>query len=97
MYVHLRKGNGNALLIEGQFNLLLHVQEHRPVVPRLHPRAHNNIQRAIGQLSDGDKHLRLFQDALVVIDYGSEHAFGLEQIGVIAYAEDHINAAGFTG
>ena len=94
MHHHLGEGDLDALGIEGQFHLLVEVEPDTPVIARLDPGTHHDIDRGVGQCSDGDDGFRVFQDARVLVHQSLQDLLGLAQVGAVADAEGHVDPAG---
>ena len=66
MNIPLREGNRDAFRIEALLNLFLGVEAHVPVIRRLHPWTHHEIDAAVGELQDGNRGRGFVEDPIVL-------------------------------
>ena len=66
MHVALRERNRDVLGVEPLLHALDRIESHRPVIIRLHPGTHDEVDRRVGQLVDLDDRLGIVEHARVV-------------------------------
>src|SRR6056297_188804 len=92
VHIHLREGNGDALFVEAQLDLLVSIPVNAPEIGSFGPGAYQEVDTGIGQFAQSDHRRRVFQYALVRVNDLLQQLLGLEQVVAVGNAKYHIDA-----
>ena len=60
MHIHLRERDVQTFHCESLVDLLVHTEKGRPIVGRINPHAHGDVDRTVVELAQLDERLRRF-------------------------------------
>jgi MFS family permease len=91
--VLLRVGDGNPGFIEADLDGLEQFPTYRPVVGAVYPGAHEDVNAAVAEFANRYYWRRIFQDALIGVDYRLDDVACLADVVVIADPEHQVDTA----
>ena len=94
MHIHLRERDGDARGVQCPLSLVQQTEIHVPVVLRLHPHPHSEIQTAIRALEQHSLRRGIRQDALLAGNKFVQHPVNRIQIAAVVHGKGHVQPPG---